>query len=57
MFSRSPYALSLVPLLLGNPPGFYVFAMAVLSILLAVVVLCHAIIGLLRNWRNFRSGR
>lgn len=57
MFSRSPYALSFVPLLLGSPPGFYVLAMSVLSILVTLVGLGNLIIGLLRNLRNLRDGR
>jgi hypothetical protein len=57
MFSRSSYALGWFPLLLWHPPTFYVDAMAVLGVLLGLVVLGHAVLGLMRDWRRFREGR
>jgi hypothetical protein len=42
--------------LLGHPPAFFVVTMAVLSILFALVGFGHAVLGLLRNVRRFRSG-
>lgn len=59
MNSRSPYALGgFPPLLLAlHPPSFYVVAMAVLGVMLGLVVLGHAILGLLREFREFRNGR
>ena len=56
MVSRSPYALSLIPLLSGGPPHFYVIALAVTSVTLMVVAIGHAILGLLRDLRNYRRG-
>jgi hypothetical protein len=58
MISRSPYALGgFPPLLLAlHPPDFYVIAVATLGIMLGLIVLSHAILGLLRDWRRFRSG-
>jgi len=56
MLSRSPYALGWCPLLLWHPPTFYVDAMAVVGALLGLVVLGHAILGLLRDLRKFRNG-
>jgi hypothetical protein len=46
----------MIPLLFGHPPAFLVLATAILTILFASVALGNAIIGLLRNLRNFRDG-
>lgn len=58
MFSRSPYVLGGFPplLLVLHPPRFYVVAVAALGIMLGLVVVSHAILGLLRDWRRFRDG-
>lgn len=58
MISMWPYVLSGFPplLLVLHPPGFYVVAMAVLGVLLGLIVLGHAILGLLRDWQRFRNG-
>jgi hypothetical protein len=56
MVSRSPYALSLIALLSGRPPHFYVVALAVASVALLVVAIGHAILGLLRDLRDYRRG-
>lgn len=46
----------MIALSIGHPPDFYVTAMAVLSILFAIVALAHAVIGLMRNVRRYRNG-
>lgn len=46
----------MIPLLVGHPPAFYVVVVAVMSILFMLVAFGHAIIGLLRNLRNFLDG-
>ena len=57
MNSKSPYVLGgFPPLLLAlHPPRFYVIAMAILGILFGLIAFGHAIIGLLRVIRDFRS--
>jgi hypothetical protein len=59
VISRSPYVLGGFPplLLVLHPPGFYGVAMAALGIMLGLVVLGHAVLGLLRDLRSFLSGR
>jgi hypothetical protein len=43
--------------LLLPPPALYVYASATLLTAFALVRLGHRVLGLLRDWRNFRNGQ
>lgn len=46
----------MILLSLGQPPDYYVHATAILGIVLLLIVVGHAVLGLLRNLRDFRDG-
>ncbi len=41
---------------IGQTPDYYVHAMAIFGIMLLLIVIGHAVLGLLRNLRDFRNG-
>ncbi len=41
---------------IGQPPDYHVHATAILGIVLLLILIGHAVLGLLRNLRDFRNG-